>query len=68
MDNMTRVASNIPCMEKVMLTCFVSNQNARAFYDKLGFVVDAYSPQPRKLRGGKVVVPDITIMSKQVVR
>lgn len=68
MDDMMRTAENIPCMEKVMLTCFVSNKNARAFYDKLGFEVDPFSPQPRKLRGGKVVVPDITIMSKPVAR
>lgn len=68
MQDMERVAQKIDCMEKVMLTCFVSNKNARAFYDKLGFEVDECSPRDRKLRGNKVIKADIVIMSKLVKR
>lgn len=50
-----------------MLTCFVSNERARRFYEKLGFGVDECSPRERKLRG-KLIVPDYVIMSKRVKR
>ncbi|KAL6919666.1 hypothetical protein FSHL1_003645 [Fusarium sambucinum] len=58
------VAENIPSIEKAMLTCFVSNKSALKFYEKLGFIKDDYSPRERKLRGGKVVVPDYVILSR----
>jgi RimJ/RimL family protein N-acetyltransferase len=58
------VAENIPTVEKAMLTCFVSNESALKFYEKLGFTKDDYSPRERKLRGGKVVVPDYVILSR----
>jgi RimJ/RimL family protein N-acetyltransferase len=60
----TDVAENIPTVEKAMLTCFVSNESALKFYEKLGFTKDDYSPRERKLRGGKVVVPDYVILSR----
>ena len=58
------VAENIPSIEKAMLTCFVSNKSALKFYEKLGFTKDGYSPRERKLRGGKVVIPDYVILSR----
>ncbi|KAF6822852.1 GNAT family acetyltransferase NAT4 [Colletotrichum plurivorum] len=66
MDIQIAVARSIPIVEKVMLTCFVANASARAFYDKLGFERDAISPPERKLRFGKVFVPDYVIMSRRV--
>ncbi|KXH65999.1 acetyltransferase [Colletotrichum salicis] len=66
MDYLTKVAKSIPTIEKVMLTCFIANADARAFYEKLGFEIDALSPVERKLRFGKVFVPDYVIMSKRV--
>ncbi|KAI8956689.1 acyl-CoA N-acyltransferase [Daldinia sp. FL1419] len=60
------VAVNTPPIEKVMLTCFLSNQRAFAFYEKLGFGKDEISPEPRKLRFGKEFIPDYVIMSKVV--
>ena len=53
-------------MEMVMLTVFVSNEGARSFYEKLGYVTDDYSPQPRVLRNGTVKYPDYTILSKGI--
>ncbi|KAL2874066.1 N alpha-acetyl-transferase [Colletotrichum sp. CLE4] len=66
MDYLVKVAKSIPIIEKVMLTCFIANADARAFYEKLGFEIDALSPVERKLRFGKVFVPDYVIMSKRV--
>ncbi|KAK4098672.1 hypothetical protein N658DRAFT_499123 [Parathielavia hyrcaniae] len=60
------VASNLPPITKVMLTCFVSNQRGLEFYRKLGFEIDEISPGPRKLRFGKTFTPDYVIMSKPV--
>ena len=62
------IAANSPPIEKVMLTCFLSNQNALKFYHKLGFTRDDISPVPRKLRGGKIFEPDYVILSKVVKR
>lgn len=59
------VAENVPTVEKVMLTCFVSNTSGLKFYEKLGFDKDDYSPRERKLRGGKTVVPDFVILSRR---
>lgn len=58
------VAENVAAVEKVMLTCFVSNTSGLKFYEKLGFDKDDYSPRERKLRGGKVVMPDYVILSR----
>lgn len=52
-------------VDKVMLTCFVSNENAWAFYRKLGYEVDVCSPGDRTTRN-KVVKVDYVIMSKDV--
>lgn len=65
MGYFTDVAENIPSVEKAMLTCFVRNKSALKFYEKLGFSKDDYSPRERKLRGGKVVIPDYVILSRQ---
>ncbi|KAK3320166.1 acyl-CoA N-acyltransferase [Cercophora scortea] len=62
----TTVAERLPPITKVMLTCYVANQRGLAFYKKLGFAEDYISPQPRKLRSGKVVKPDYVILSKVV--
>ena len=51
-------------MAKTMLTVYAVNAGARRFYERLGFGVDAYSPQPRVLRGGVVREPDYLILSK----
>ena len=61
------VASNLgPPISKVMLTCFLSNTHALAFYRKQGFVTDAASPEARTLRSGKKFVPDYMILSRGV--
>ncbi|KAF2486655.1 acyl-CoA N-acyltransferase [Neohortaea acidophila] len=54
-------------VEKIMLTCFCSNEKARAFYEGRGYAVDASSPEDRRTRG-KVVKVDYVIMSKDVVK
>ncbi|MCJ1402781.1 hypothetical protein MMC11_006002 [Xylographa trunciseda] len=53
-------------VEKAMLTVFVANEGARRFYKRLGYDVDEFSPEERKLRGGVVVVPDYVILSKSL--
>lgn len=68
MGFLENIAVNSTPITKVMLTCFLSNQHALNFYKKLGFVVDEISPEPRKLRYGKVFVPDYAIMSKLASR
>ncbi|GAB0136722.1 hypothetical protein EsDP_00005015 [Epichloe bromicola] len=65
MQLLVEAGERIESVDKVMLTCFVSNTHARWFYERLGFGVDACSPRERKLRGGKVVVPDYVIMSRR---
>ncbi|KAI1262849.1 acyl-CoA N-acyltransferase [Xylariaceae sp. FL1019] len=62
------VAFHTPPIEKVMLTCFLSNQIAYKFYQGNGFVIDPISPEPRKLRFGKEFRPDYAILSKVVER
>lgn len=51
-------------LEKAMLTVFKSNSTALRLYDRLGYSVDEYSPQPRTLRNGTVKEPDYLILSK----
>ncbi|KAL1835768.1 hypothetical protein VTJ49DRAFT_6098 [Mycothermus thermophilus] len=60
------IASNLPTVNKVMLTCFLSNTTALEFYRKLGFEKDEISPEPRALRGRKTKEPDYVILSKLV--
>ncbi|KAL2133226.1 hypothetical protein VTI74DRAFT_2691 [Chaetomium olivicolor] len=60
------IATNLPPVTKVMLTCFLSNQRGLKFYRKLGFDTDEISPVPRKLRFGKIFNPDYVILSKVV--
>ncbi|OIW28106.1 acyl-CoA N-acyltransferase [Coniochaeta ligniaria NRRL 30616] len=62
------VAKNIPPVDKVMLTCFLSNERGLDFYGKLGFQKDEISPVPRKLRFGKTFTPDYAILSKPISR
>jgi ribosomal protein S18 acetylase RimI-like enzyme len=60
------VAGNIPPIDKVMLTCFLSNKRGLDFYHKLGFRKDDLSPAPRRLRRGKTFVPDYVILSRRI--
>ena len=53
-------------MMKAMLTVFTSNEGAERFYRKRGYETDEFSPQERKLRGGKVKRPDYVILSKSL--
>lgn len=62
------IAWNIADAEKVMLTCFVRNRNALAFYRRLGYETDEYSPPPKILRNGTRVASDYVIMSKPIGR
>lgn len=64
MDLAERIAENV-AVEKVMLTCFLSNTQARSFYEKRGYVADACSPEDRRTRN-KVVKADYVIMSRGV--
>ncbi|KAL1965892.1 hypothetical protein VTN77DRAFT_5025 [Rasamsonia byssochlamydoides] len=53
-------------LEKAMLTVFRANVAARKFYDRLGYEVDEFSPQPKRLRDGKVKEVDYLILSKKL--
>ena len=55
-------------VEKAMLTVFLKNQQGLAFYKKLGYSEDDFSPQPRKLRNGVIKKPDYVILSKPLKR
>lgn len=50
-------------VEKVMLTCFLSNEKALKFYEKRGYGKDECSPDDRRTRN-KVIKVDYMIMSK----
>lgn len=52
-------------VEKVMLTCFLSNEKAQGFYKKRGYMTDVSSPEDRTTRR-KVVKVDYVIMSRNV--
>jgi ribosomal protein S18 acetylase RimI-like enzyme len=51
---------------KAMLTVFKSNATAREFYRRCGYVVDEFSPKPRRLRNGTVKEFDYEILSKSL--
>lgn len=68
MGFLEQIAASILPIEKVMLTCFLRNTKALAFYEKLGFEKDPISPEERRLRRGKVFVPDYVIMSHKIRR
>lgn len=66
--HLMRVAENIArrvALEKVMLTCFLSNENALGFYRRRGYERDECSPEDRRTRR-KVVRVDYVILSKRV--
>jgi N-alpha-acetyltransferase 40 len=60
------VSRKIPNIEKVMVTCFLSNTKALQFYQKLGYKTDEYSPPPKILRNGTKIEADYVILSKEV--
>ncbi|TRX91454.1 hypothetical protein FHL15_007678 [Xylaria flabelliformis] len=66
MSFLESVAAHTPPIKKVMLTCFLTNRKALAFYKSMGFVQDPISPVPKKLRYGREFIPDYVIMSKSV--
>lgn len=66
MEQLEVVAENIPTIEKLMLTCFVNNERAIRFYQKLGYSKDEYSPLPRQLRDGTKIEAPYVILSKRV--
>jgi len=49
-------------MRKVMLTVFLSNEDARRFYKRLGYVSDSISPSQGE--DGEHTTADYDIMSK----
>ncbi|CAG8949717.1 hypothetical protein HYFRA_00004035 [Hymenoscyphus fraxineus] len=62
------VAEKIPGTEKVMLTCFRSNEKAMAFYEKMGYGKDEFSPPPRILRNGAIVESEYVWKPKLLYR
>lgn len=69
-SHLLHAAEDIACrvgVEKIMLTCFLSNEKAIAFYRKHGYVKDVCSPGDRTVRR-KVLKIDYWIMSKKVAR
>ncbi|KAF7905948.1 hypothetical protein EAF00_000227 [Botryotinia globosa] len=66
MSIFTNIACAIPGVEKTMLTCYTANEAALKFYRKLGYEKDEYSPEPKRLKGGKVLESDYVILSKRV--
>ncbi|PKS09935.1 hypothetical protein jhhlp_004558 [Lomentospora prolificans] len=66
MSFLETIGMNVPTVKKVMLTCFLANADGLEFYKKIGFEKDEISPEPRKLRFGKVFTPDYMILSKGV--
>ncbi|KAI9641051.1 hypothetical protein NHQ30_010479 [Ciborinia camelliae] len=66
MNLLTSIAHAIPGVQKTMLTCFTANEPALSFYRKLGYEIDECSPEPRRLKGGRVVETDYVILSKRV--
>lgn len=68
MSLLENIGQRIPGTEKMMLTCFVSNDRGLKFYEKMGYGKDEFSPPPKVLRNGTKVVPDYDILSKAVQR
>lgn len=68
MSLLASVARAIPGVEKTMLTCFTANEAALEFYGKLGYEKDEYSPEPKRLKSGKVLEGDYVILSRRVQR
>lgn len=64
MDIVETIAENVR-VNKVMLTCFLTNERARGFYEIRGYARDVCSPEDRTTRG-KVIKTDYVIMSKAV--
>jgi ribosomal protein S18 acetylase RimI-like enzyme len=64
MDLAESIAEKV-AMQKVMLTCFLSNKTAHSFYRKRSYVADSCSPEDRRTRN-KVIKIDYVIMSKDV--
>lgn len=48
------------------LTVFGENENARRLYERLGFALHSTSPQPKKLRNGKIVYPEYMTLEKKI--
>ncbi|KAJ2906400.1 uncharacterized protein MKZ38_001760 [Zalerion maritima] len=65
-SHLLTIAANIPSVQKLMLSCFLSNARGLAFYRKIGFEEDPYTPGPRLLRGGKTLEPDYVILKRDV--
>jgi len=53
-------------VEKIMLSVWTRNEKAVAFYRRMGFDKDEFSPEPRVLRNGSVKECEYLIMSKAV--
>ncbi|KAJ5610534.1 hypothetical protein N7510_007253 [Penicillium lagena] len=64
MERMERIGRAVG-VEKAMLTVFESNETACRFYYRLGYEIDEYSPQPRRLRNGTIKA-DYLILSKRL--
>lgn len=55
-------------VKKAMLTVVLANERAGGFYERMGYTVDEFSPEPRRLRGGVVKKPDYAVLSKPLRR
>ncbi len=66
MQYLNFIGEKVPGTAKVMLTCFLSNIRGVAFYQKLGYAKDEFSPPPKILRNGTKVEGDYVILSKSV--
>ena len=64
MGVMERVGREVG-VSKSMLTVFLENEGAVRFYERLGYGVDEFSPEPRRVRG-RVIRPDYVILSKSL--
>ena len=64
MSVMERVGRKVG-VSKSMLTVFLENESAVHFYERLGYEVDEFSPEPRRVRG-RVIRPDYVILSKSL--
>lgn len=62
------IGEKIPSTAKIMLTCFTRNICGVAFYQKIGYAEDEFSPPPKILRNGTKVPADYVILSKHVSR